>query len=106
MVKVETKRLILREPTKGDFEFLKNMWQNGEVMKFVGFPSGLKQSDEKIYQWIDTAQKNGRCKLVIEDKESHRAIGETGYRLDINYPFAKGKKAAAPDIKLITQCQE
>jgi len=102
-MKIKTKRLILRTPTRDDFEFLKSMWENGEVMKFVGFPNGLKQTDEKIYQWIENCQANEKLRLVIEDKASHRAIGETGYRFDIEYPFVKGKKSVAPDIKLIPE---
>lgn len=79
------------------------MWEDGEVMKFAGFPNGLKQPDKKIYQWIDNCQTNEKLRLVIEDKVLHQVIGETGYRFDLDYPFAKGKKTAAPDIKLIPE---
>ena len=103
MLKIETERLILREPTMGDFAFLKSLWEDGRVMHYVGFPNGLKQSDEKIVKWINTAQMNRNCKLVIEDKESGKTIGETGYRLDLDYPHAHDRKSAAPDIKLIPE---
>lgn len=102
-MKIETERLILREPAESDFDFLKSLWEDGQVMYYVGFPNGLKQSDEKILDWINTAQESGNCKLVIEDKETERVIGETGYRLDLDYPFANGRKSAAPDIKLIPE---
>lgn len=102
-MKIETKRLILRTPTRDDFKFLKSMWENGEVMKFVGWPNGLKQPDKNIYDWIDNCQTKDKLRFVIEDKETARPIGETGYRLDIDYPFAESKKSAAPDIKLIPE---
>jgi len=102
-MKIETKRLILRTPTRDDFEFLKSMWQNGEVMKFVGWPNGLKQPDKNIYDWIDNGETESKLRFVVEDKESKRPIGETGYRFDVDYPFAEGKKSAAPDIKLIPE---
>jgi RimJ/RimL family protein N-acetyltransferase len=104
--KISTDRLILRPPVQSDFKFLKSMWENGGVMKFVGFPSGLYQSDEKIRQWINEWQDEDRLRLVIEEKKTKKAIGETGFHIDKEYPFAKKADAvAAPDIKLISEAQ-
>ena len=80
MFKIETDRLILREPIIADFDFLKSLWEDGRVMNYVGFPDSLKQPDDKIIDWINSAQKDGNCKLVIEDKESGKSW-RTDYRI-------------------------
>lgn len=97
---IRTKKLNLRPPRFSDFNFLKKMWENGEVMKYVGFPKGLKQSDRKIKKWIDEWCISNRLRLIIEDKKSQKPIGETGYGIEKNYPYAKNKKVAALDIKI------
>ncbi len=99
-IKLKTKRLILRTPKMSDFDFLKSMWEDGRVMKYVGFPDGLKQSDEKIKSWIEGWNSKDILRLVIVDKQTGEQIGETGYRTDEEYPFSS-KLAAAPDIKLV-----
>ena len=97
---VETKNLILRQPKESDFSFLKKMWENGEVMKYVGFPKGLKQSDNKIKKWIEDWCIPDKLRLVIEDRKTKKPIGEIGYRIEKNYPYIKNKKVAALDIKI------
>ena len=99
-INIKTKNLILRQPEEGDFNFLKNMWENGEVMKYVGFPKGLKQSDKKIKKWIKDWCTPDKLRLVIEDKRTKKPIGEIGYRVEKKYPYAKNKKVAAMDIKI------
>jgi len=99
-MKIKTKNLILRQPKDTDFSFLKKMWENGKVMKYVGFPSGLRQSDNKIRKWIDEWCTGDRLRLVVEDKKTKKPIGETGYRIEKKYPYEKNKKVAALDIKI------
>ena len=99
-MEINTKNLNLRPPKESDFKFLKNMWENGEVMKYVGFPKGLKQSDNKIEKWIKDWCTPDKLRLIIEDKRSKKPIGETGYRIEKNYLYAKNKKVAALDIKI------
>lgn len=98
-MKIETERTIIRLPKSSDFEFIKNLWLDGEVMKFVGFPDGLKVSDEDIGSWI--LNKNpDRMRQVVEDKETGESFAETGWQEDIPYEYANGRKSASLDIKL------
>ncbi len=99
-LKLQTDRLILRYPNVKDFNFLKSMWESGKVMKYVGFPNGLEQSDKKIESWIENWNTGDILRLIIEDKQTGKPIGETGYRRDDNYPFSD-QVVAAPDIKLM-----
>lgn len=98
---IKLKNLILRPPSLKDFNFLKNMWENGKVMEYIGFPSGLHQSNKKIINWIENWQDAQHLRLIIEHRKDKRAIGEIGFRLDNSFRFHKNKKNAILDIKII-----
>jgi len=100
--KLETERLEFQPPEKSDFIFLKSLWEDGKVMEYVGFPKGLKQPDKKIYNWITNWSSEDKLRLIIKDKETGQSIGETGYKIDNNYPFSKSKVAAI-DVKIIPE---
>lgn len=99
-MKIETERTIIRLPKTSDFNFLKEMWLNGEVMKYVGFPNGLKVSDEDINSWVNNANEN-RMRLIVDDRETGQPIAETGWQKDTKYPYANGRKSASLDIKIV-----
>ena len=98
-MKIETERTIIRLPKESDFDFVKSMWLDGEVMKYVGFPKGLKISDNEIMDWIHNEDKP-KIRLVIENKDTGKPIGETGWQLSSKYPHANGRKAASLEIKI------
>jgi len=97
-----TSRFILQTPKPADLSFLKSLWENGKVMEYVGFPKGLKQPDKKIFDWITNWSSEDKLRLIIKDKETGQSIGETGYKIDNNYPFSKNKVAAI-DVKIIPE---
>jgi len=100
VIKVDD-QLIIRQPRKDDLKFLKKLWADPKVMNYVGFPRGMKVSDEKIMNWIDDWQKSGQLRMIIEDSEKKVPIAEIGYREDKNFPFAHKKAVLALDIKII-----
>lgn len=98
---IKVDNIIIRPPKKEDSGFLKRLWGNPKVMKYVGFPQGMKVSDEKVAKWIDRWQKSGQLRLIIEDSCKMVPIGEIGYREDSNFPFRHSGPVLALDIKII-----
>ena len=74
---------------------VQRLWADGDVMKYVGFPEGLRQSDEEMeqwYAWIRRARPRVNHYSVFEDGVY---CGETFYGID-----GKRGNSAAVDIKL------
>ena len=43
----------IRETTKRDLALVKSLWADGDVMRFVGFPEGVHQTDEDMMHWFE-----------------------------------------------------
>ena len=73
----ETKRLIVRQATIDDTDHFFELWTNPEVMKFVGFPQGLKITKEELKKQLDQAEgKILDCRLVVIRRKDGKRIGE------------------------------
>lgn len=73
----ETQKLIIRRAEEKDANLFYRLWTDGDVMKFVGFPKGLKVTEEEIRESILKQDKTAYDKkLVIELKDTGQAIGE------------------------------
>lgn len=95
----------IRETSIKDIEDVKRLWDDGEVMKFVGFPEGLQESIEEMREWYKRIEE-GRPKLnhysIFEDGiycgESFYSIDskhDNSASVDIKiFPFARGKGIA------------
>ncbi len=84
----------IRETSAADLEEVKALWEDGEVMKFVGFPEGLKQTDEELADWIS---------WIEEDRPgvNHYSIYENGvYCGESFYNINPESKNCVLDIKL------
>ena len=42
----------IRETTIRDIGNVQRLWADGDVMRFVGFPDGLHQTDEAMRDWL------------------------------------------------------
>jgi len=93
----------LRPPRDNDLFFLAQLWGDSNVMKYVGYPHGMKISRAKIAKWINDWQKFGQLRLIIEDPAKNIPIGEIGYREDTKFPFKHRGKVLALDIKIIPE---
>jgi len=98
-MKIETERTIIRLPKISDFEFIKNLWLDGEVMKFIGFPRGMELPDDEIGDWLNN-KDSAKVRLIVEEKTSGKQIAETGWQTNIEYPHANGRKSSSIDIKI------
>ncbi len=87
--------IIIKETNKKNLPDLMSMWNDGEVMYYVGFPNGLGMTEEKIDAWLDAINKKSDTKhYSITDREAG-FLGETFYS------FESLEKPATLDIKLI-----
>lgn len=90
---LENVDVTIKETTKDDLDNVMALWNDGEVMRYVGFPEGLGITRDKMERWIKWAiNKPTRCHYSIYEKELGYC-GETFYNVDEH-------GAAALDIKL------
>lgn len=83
------------ETTKKDIVFVQRLWADGDVMKFVGFPDGLYETDEQMqdwYKWISSERTFVNHYCIFDDDVY---CGETFYKIDTEHD-----NSAALDIKL------
>lgn len=87
-MRLDNGELVIREATKEDAQMLNQWWNDGELMKDVGFPDGLGESLEDTRRNI-LAWQGKRSKLCIIELDG-RPIGECSikYKLgdDSAYP--------------------
>ncbi len=92
-------KLIIKETSHEDLINLISLWNNPEVMVFVGYPNGLRISMSKMIEWLPWAiSKPFRCHYSIYYDELG-FCGETFYNVNLD------QGTAALDIKLIPEAQ-
>lgn len=85
----------IKETSIEDIKNVQRLWADGDVMRFVGFPNGLHQTDEamqKWFRWIDLNRPTINHYSVFEDDIY---CGEAFYEIDKAH-----NNCAALDIKL------
>ncbi len=86
----------VRETTIRDLALVQELWADGDVMRFVGFPEGLRQTDEEMlgwFRWIESGRPARNHYAILEDGNY---CGEAFYRIDPE------QRSAALDIKLFS----
>jgi len=92
-------KIIIKETSKEDLLNIMSLWNNGEVMSFVGYPHGLGITLPKLMDWLPWAvSKPYRCHYSIYHEELG-FCGEAFYHVDSIYELA------ALDIKLLPEAQ-
>jgi RimJ/RimL family protein N-acetyltransferase len=85
----------IRQTAKENLKDVQRLWADGDVMRFVGFPEGLHQTDKDMQNWYRWIAAN-RLRLdhfsIFEDGTY---CGETFYEIDREHG-----SSAALDIKL------
>ena len=82
------------ETTSSDLKNVQRLWADGDVMRFVGFPDGLHNTDEEMkewFRWIESGRPGLNHYSIFEDG---KYCGESFYEIDREH------KSAALDIKL------
>ena len=98
----------IKETTADDIRNVQRLWADGEVMRFVGFPEGLHETDESMFEWFNDMVSNRPAANHFSIFEDGKFCGETGYGYDKEYrsawldiklfPFARGRGIASKAI--------
>ena len=84
----------IREATPEDVKNVQRLWADGDVMKYVGFPEGLSETEENIRGMILRTAANRPRSNYYAIYEDGVYCGETSYDID------EDTKSASLDIKL------
>lgn len=86
--------ITIKETTTEDIEHVRQLWADGDVMRFVGFPDGLHETAEAMVQWLAQLNAAKPAQNHFSIYEDGKYCGEAGYGLD------EAHKSAWLDIKL------
>ena len=87
--------ITVKETTVNDLANIKQLWADGDVMKFVGFPEGLHETDEGMQKWFLRILSSRPTVNHFSIFDNDVYCGETFYHID-----AKHNNSASLDIKL------
>lgn len=85
----------IRPSGQADLENIRDLWADGEVMKYVGFPGGLKKSDDEMKEWLAWIDSGRPATDHFSIYSGGTYCGESFYSID------KETGLAALDIKLL-----
>lgn len=92
-------RVTLRTTEQGDLNNLLVLWNDGRVMRWVGFPAGLGYDVERMARWFDRLQANPSSHHFVVYADPVGFCGEVFYAVDQEH----GR--AGLDIKLVPAAQ-
>ena len=98
----------IKETAAEDVKNVQRLWANGDVMRFVGFPEGLHETDEAMAEWFEDMAAGRPDANHYSIYENGEFCGETGFGydrehgsawLDIKlFPFAQGRGIATKAV--------
>ena len=94
--------IMIRQTGPDDLAQTMALWNDGDVMKFVGFPDGLgytMRQMERWLKWIETGRPMRNHYSIYEETLGY--CGETFYSID-----AEHGNAGAMDIKLFRKARD
>lgn len=86
--------LEIRETTLADLQNVQALWADGDVMRFVGFPDGLRKTEEEMRGWLRWIEANRPAINHYAILDDGNYCGEAFYAIDPEHG------SAALDIKL------
>ena len=84
----------VKETSAKDLDDVQRLWADGDVMRFVGFPNGLIETDAEMQNWFKWIDSNRPVLNHYSIFENGEYCGEAFYEIDRKH------KCAALDIKL------
>jgi len=78
---IETERLILRKPKKGDAKALQEAYGDPEVMRYIGVGEtfDLERTRASVDKALRRWKADGFGAFTVERKEDKRVLGRAGY---------------------------
>jgi RimJ/RimL family protein N-acetyltransferase len=92
-------RVILRSTRPEDLAELIDLWNDGAVMHWVGFPDGLGYTPEKAAAWLEGVRTSVKAYHFCARTQDGEFLGEVFCRLD-----PEGRRAGL-DIKFLPRAQ-
>ena len=74
--------VTIKETAREDIKNVQRLWADGDVMRFVGFPDGLHETDEAMQQWLEGLNAARPTENHFSIYENGKYCGEAGYGLD------------------------
>lgn len=91
--------LEIKNTGKDDLSNIAALWNDGDVMKFVGFPKGLGVTPAKLESWLDKINEDPYTGHYSIYDKNIGYCGETFYSADATH------RIAALDIKLLKKAR-
>lgn len=88
--------LVIRRTFEEDLENVRTLWSRGDVMAFVGFPTGLQRSIADMERWLARKLANAPLEQHFSIYDGGVFCGEAYYRIEPEHG-----NAACMDIKLL-----
>jgi len=97
-------RVQIRPTQQNDLAFLRTLWNDGQVMKYLGYPDGMQVTEEGMaHWWAITPQAQNAGDNISEFSTPHcvitlldgTLIGEFAYSIDNNQRARVDMKIAA-----------
>ncbi|HDS02457.1 MAG TPA: GNAT family N-acetyltransferase [Firmicutes bacterium] len=95
-----TERMSIEAPHESDASFFCSLWQNPEVMKYVGFPEGLFCDEKRLSRQIARDNEEGKVfgrPLIVRLSSDATLIGECF----MGFPDDEG--LSETDVKILPQ---
>jgi len=96
---VYTGKIRIKETNQSDLPNVMQLWNNGQVMFYAGFPRGLGVTIERLQQWLTGVNQDIFSRHYSIYAENIGYCGETFYDID------RGHDLARLDIKLLPKAQ-
>ncbi len=94
-----TGKIKIKETDQSDLPNIMQLWNNGQVMFYVGFPRGLGVTMERLQQWLEGINQDIYSRHYSIYAQDIGFCGETFYDVDRNRDLAR------LDIKLLPRAQ-
>jgi RimJ/RimL family protein N-acetyltransferase len=91
--------LSIRATTEDDLPDLGRLWNDGRVMRWVGFPDGLDYDDESLRAWFSRLQSSPTGHHFVVRDPDVGFCGELVYKVD------RAHRRAELDVKLVPEAQ-
>lgn len=91
--------IVLVPTRERDLDDLRRLWNDGRVMRWVGYPAGLGYDDAAVQAWFEWLEREPECHHFVIRAEGLGFCGEAYYAYDVAH------RRAALDIKLVPEAQ-
>jgi len=92
-------KVKIRPTEDRDLKDIQCLWNNGEVMEYVGYPDGIGQTITEMGIWFKNLKKSDLVNHYVALNKDNSFCGELFYRKDLEH------KRAGLDIKFLPEAQ-